>query len=82
MELSDLANAILEWARIRNRITLLAYDIEVEYSREMNKHVLKAIIVISCEGARDCKKIQQGLDYLFKHFEELKDKPLNLLTGR
>lgn len=79
MELSDLANAILEWARIRNRITLLAYDIDMEYSREMNKHVLKAIIVISCEGARDCKKIQQGLDYLFTHFEELKDKPLSLL---
>jgi hypothetical protein len=69
----------LEWARIRNRITLLAYDIDMEYSREMNKHVLKAIIVISCEGARDCKKIQQGLDYLFTHFEELKDKPLSLL---
>jgi hypothetical protein len=79
LELSDLANAILEWARIRNRIALLAYDVDMEYSREMNKHILKAVIVISCDGARDCKKIQQGLDYLFTNFEELKDKPLNLI---
>jgi hypothetical protein len=31
MELTDLGKAILEWARIRNRITLLTYDVETEF---------------------------------------------------
>ena len=82
MELSDIARALMEWARLRNRIRLLAYNIDTEYDREIGKHILKAVIVLSCEGARDCKKIQEGLDYLFTHFEELKDKPLSLLTPR
>ena len=82
MEILDVARALMEWTRLKNRITLLAYDIDTEYNRDMNKHILKAVIVISCEGARDCKKIQEGLDYLFTHFEELKDKPLSLLTSK
>jgi hypothetical protein len=79
VELADIARALMEWARIRNRIRLLAYDIDKEFSKEMNKHILKATIVIVCETARDCKKIEEGLDYLFNHFEELKDKPLSLI---
>jgi hypothetical protein len=79
VELSDLGRALLEWARIRSRISLLAYDIDTEYSRELNKHILKAVIVITCETARECNKVKEGLDYLFEHFEELKDKPLSLL---
>jgi hypothetical protein len=79
MELSDLARALMEWARIRNRIKLLAYDIDTEFNKDMNKHLLKATIVIVCDTARDCKKVEEGLDYLFSHFEELKDKPLNLI---
>ena len=82
MELLDIARALMEWARLKNRITLLAYDIDTEYNKEMNKHILKAVIVVSCEGARDCKKIQEGLDYLFTHFEELKETPLNLLKTK
>ena len=82
MELSDIARALMEWTRLKNRIKLLAYDIDTEYNRDINKHILKAVIVISCDGARDCKKIQEGLDYLFTHFEELKDKPLSLLTSK
>jgi len=79
VELSDIGKAILEWARLRNRIQLLAYNINTEFSREMNKHILRATIIISCETARDCSKIEEGLDYLFSHFEELKDKPLSLI---
>jgi len=79
VELGELGKALLEWARIRNRINLLAYDIDTEFNKDMNKHVLKAVIIISCDTARDCKKIEEGLDYLFSHFEELKDKPLNLI---
>jgi hypothetical protein len=79
MELSDLARAIMEWARIKNRINLLAYDITTGYEKEINKHLLVAKIVIACETARDCSKIQNGLDYLFENFEQLKDKPLSLL---
>jgi hypothetical protein len=79
VELGDLGRALLEWARIRSRIKLLAYDIQTEFSKEMNKHILKAVIIISCDTARDCSKIEGGLDYLFSHFEELKDKPLALL---
>jgi len=82
MELADLGRALLEWARIRNRISLLAYDTKTEFSREMNKHILKAVIIISCDTARECKKVEDGLDYLFSHFEELKDKPLNLLRTK
>lgn len=79
MELADLARALMEWARIRNRIKLLAYDTQTEYSKEMERHILKAVIIISCDTARECKKVEEGLDYLFNHFEELKDKPLNLI---
>ena len=79
MELSDLARALLEWARIRNRIKLLAYDIDTEFNKDMNKHILKAVIIISCDTARECKKVEEGLDYLFSHFEELKDKPLTFI---
>jgi hypothetical protein len=82
VELSDLAQAIIEWARIRSRITLLAYDIEKEYNREMNKHILKAAILISCDTARDCSKIENALTYLFNNFDKLKDKPLTLLTNK
>ncbi len=79
MELADLGRALLEWTRIRNRIKLLAYDIDTEFNKETNKHILKAVIIISCDTARECRKIEEGLDYLFSHFEELKDKPLNLI---
>jgi len=72
----------VEWTRIRNRIKLLAYDVSTEFNKEMNKHILKAVIIISCDTARECKKIEEGLDYLFNHFEELKDKPLILLKGK
>jgi hypothetical protein len=82
VELAELGRALLEWARLKNRIKLLAYNTITEYNREMNKHILKAVIVLSCDGARDCKKIEEGLDYLFTHFEELKDKPLNLLMTK
>jgi hypothetical protein len=82
MELTDIGRAILEWTRIRNRITLLAYDIEKEYNREMNKHILKAAILISCDTARDCSKIEEALTYLFNNFDKLKDKPLTLLTNK
>jgi hypothetical protein len=79
MELADLGRALLEWARIKNRIKLLAYDLDTEFNKDMNKHILKAVIIISCDTARECKKIEEGLDYLFSHFEELKVKPLSLL---
>jgi hypothetical protein len=79
MELADLARAVVEWARVKGRIKLLAYNIETEYNREMNKHILKVDIVISCETARECRKIEEGLDYLFNNFETLKDKPLSLI---
>jgi hypothetical protein len=79
VELAELGRALMEWARIRNRIKLLAYDIQTEFNKEMNKHILKAVIVITCDTARDCSKVEEGLDYLFEHFEELKDKPLALL---
>jgi hypothetical protein len=79
VELAELGRALLEWARIRNRIKLLAYDIQTEFSKEMNKHVLKAVIIISCDTARECSKVSEGLDYIFSNFEELKDKPLSLL---
>jgi len=79
VELAELARALMEWSRLRNRIKLLAYDTKTEFNKDMNKHILKAVIIISCETARDCSKIQDGLDYLFEHFEELKDKPLSLI---
>jgi hypothetical protein len=79
VELGDLGRALLEWARIRSRIKLLAYDIQTEFSKETNKHILKAVIVITCDTARECKKVEEGLDYLFSHFEEIKDKPLSLI---
>jgi hypothetical protein len=79
MELADLGRALLEWARLRNRIKLLAYDIDTEFNKDMNKHILKAVIIISCDTARECKRVEEGLDYLFNHFEELKDKPLSLI---
>jgi hypothetical protein len=79
VELGDLGRALLEWARIRGRIKLLAYDIQTEFSKDMNKHILKAVIVITCDTARECKKVEEGLDYLFNHFEEIKDKPLSLI---
>ena len=82
VEWSEIARALMEWARIRNRIKLVAYDIRTGYEKDMNKHILVAQIVIACETARDCSKIQDGLDYLFSHFEELKDKPLSLLKTR
>jgi hypothetical protein len=82
MELSDLARAIMEWARIKNRITLLAYDVDKEYNREINKHILKAAILISCDTARDCSKIEDALTYLFTNFDKLKDKPLTLLANK
>jgi len=82
VELAEIGRALLEWARIRNRIKLLAYDTRTEYSKEMGKHILKAVIVITCEAARDCSKIEEGLRYLFENFEELKDKPLTLLKTR
>jgi hypothetical protein len=81
VEWGDLAKALLEWTRLKSRIKLLAYDIKAGYDKDMNKHVLVAQIVIACETARDCSKIQDGLDYLFSHFEELKDKPLSLLRA-
>jgi hypothetical protein len=79
VELAELGRALLEWARIRNRIKLLAYDTRTEFNKEMNKHILKAVIIITCDTARECKKIEEGLDYLFNHFEELKDKPLTFI---
>jgi hypothetical protein len=79
VEWSELGRALLEWARIRNRIKLLAYDIQTEFNKEMNKHILKAVIVITCDTARDCKKVEEGLDYIFSNFEELKDKPLTFI---
>jgi hypothetical protein len=82
MELTDLGKAILEWARIRNRITLLTYDVETDYSREINKHLLKATILISCDTARECNKIKEALTYLFDNFDEIKDKPLTLLANK
>jgi hypothetical protein len=82
VELAELGKALLEWARIRNRIKLLAYDTKTEYSKEMGKHILKAVIVISCDTARDCSKVEEGLNYVFSNFEELKDKPLSLLKTR
>jgi hypothetical protein len=82
VELADLGKALLEWARIRNRIKLLAYDVATGYDRDTNKHILKATIVIACETARDCSKVEEGLSYLFENFEELKDKPLSLLRNR
>jgi hypothetical protein len=82
VEWGDLMKAVMEWARLRNRIKLLAYDIKTGYEKDMNMHILVAQIVIACETARDCSKIQDGLDYLFSHFEELKEKPLSLLRAR
>jgi len=82
MEITDLARALMEWARLRNRIKLLAYQINKEFSRDMNKHILKATIIISCDTARDCDKVEQGLTYLFDNFDKLKDKPLTLLTSK
>jgi hypothetical protein len=82
VELADLGRALLEWARIRNRIKLLAYDTQTEFNKEMNKHILKAVIIIACDTARECKKVEEGLNYLFENFEELKDKPLTLLTSK
>ena len=82
VELVDLGRALLEWARLRNRIKLLAYDLDTEFNKEMNKHILKAVIIIACDTAKDCSKIEEGLNYLFEHFEELKDKPLTLLTSK
>jgi len=79
VELADLGRALLEWARIRNRIKLLAYDTKTEFNKEMNKHILKAVIVITCDTARDCSKIEEGLEYLFQNFEQLKETPLSLL---
>jgi hypothetical protein len=71
--------AVMEWARLRNRIKLVAYDIKTGYDSTSNKHVLIANIAIMCETARDCKKIEEGLDYIFSNFEELKDKPLTFI---
>jgi hypothetical protein len=82
VEWSEIGRALLEWARIRNRIKLLAYDIQTDFNKDMNKHILKAVIVITCDTARECKKVEEGLDYIFSNFEELKDKPLNLLKTR
>jgi hypothetical protein len=82
VELAELGRALLEWARLRNRIKLLSYDTRTEYSKEMNKHILKAVIVISCDNVRDCKKIEEGLEYLFQNFEQLKEMPLTLLKTR
>jgi hypothetical protein len=79
VEWSEIARALMEWARIRNRIKLLAYDIKTGYESSMNKHVLVANIVITCETARDCSKVRDGLDYIFSNFEQLKDKPLSFL---
>jgi hypothetical protein len=72
----------LEWARLRSRIKLLAYDISTAYDGDMGKHVLKATIIIACDTARDCKKVEEGLDYVFSNFEELKEKPLSILRNR
>ncbi|MFZ8788696.1 MAG: hypothetical protein ACO2OZ_03395 [Acidilobaceae archaeon] len=82
VELGELGKALLEWARIRNRINLLAYDINTEFNKDMSKHVLKAVIIISCDTARDCSKVEDGLTYLLDNFEKLKDKPLTLLTSK
>jgi len=82
VELGELGRALLEWARLRNRIKLLAYDTQTDFDRDMNKHILKATIVISCEAARDCKRIEEGLEYLFQNFEQLKETPLNLLKTK
>ena len=82
VDLGELGRALLEWTRIRNRIKLLAYDTRTEYSKEMNKHILKAVIIIACDTAKDCSKIEEGLNYLFEHFEELKDKPLTFLKTK
>jgi hypothetical protein len=79
VELAELGRALLEWTRLRNRIKLLTYDLKTSFDKDMNKHLLAAQIIIVCEAARDCKKVEEGLDYLFSHFEELKDKPLSLL---
>jgi hypothetical protein len=80
--LSDLARALMEWSRLRNRIKLLGYDVKTEYDASGGRHLLAASIVISCDTARDCSKIKEGLDYLFENFEELKDKPLTLLRTK
>jgi len=82
VEWSEIAKALLEWSRLRNRIKLLAYDVKTGYESNMNKHVLVANIVIACETARDCSKVRDGLNYLFENFEQLKDKPLSLLKTR
>ena len=82
VEWSEIARALMEWARLRSRVKLLAYDIKTGYESSMNKHVLVVNIAIACETARDCKKVEEGLDYIFSHFEELKDKPLTLLKTR
>lgn len=82
VDLGELGRALLEWTRIRNRIKLLAYDTQMEFSKEMNKHILKAVIIISCDTARECKRIEEGLEYLFQNFEQLKETPLNLLKTR
>jgi hypothetical protein len=79
VELGELGRALLEWARIKSRIKLLAYDIQTDFNKDMNKHVLKAVIIISCDTARECKKVEEGLDYIFSNFEEIKDKPLSLI---
>jgi hypothetical protein len=79
VELAEVARALMEWARIKNRISLLTYDISTGYDKDTGRHVLKATIVIACDTARDCKKVEEGLDYIFGNFEELKEKPFSLL---
>jgi len=82
VELAELGRALLEWARIKNRIKLLAYDTKTEFNKEMNKHILKAVVVITCDTARECSRIEEGLEYLFQNFEQLKETPLSLLKTR
>ena len=82
VELADLGRVLLEWARIKNRIKLLAYDTKTEFNKEMNKHILKAVVVITCDTARECSRIEEGLEYLFQNFEQLKETPLSLLKTR
>jgi hypothetical protein len=82
MGLSELTKAVVEWSRLRNRIKLVGYDVKTEYDVAGGRHLLIANIVISCDTARDCSKVKEGLDYLFENFEELKDKPLSLLRNR
>jgi len=82
MGLSELTKALVEWSRLRNRIKLVGYDIRTEYDATGDRHLLIANIVISCDTARDCGKVKEGLDYLFENFDELKDKPLSLLRNR